>query len=125
MSKILLGLLLGATLGLIDGASSYIYPYPEVREQIVVIMIGSTFKGIIAGLVTGVVATRWRSLPLGIGVGLLVGLGLSYWVASMPSESGAHYYLEIMLPGTILGAVVGFATQRYGRGGQSSSKQAA
>ena len=125
MPKILLGLLLGATLGLIDGASSYIYPYPEVREQIVTIMIGSTFKGLLTGLVAGIVATRWRSLPLGIGVALLVGLGLSYLVASMPSESGVHYYLEIMLPGAILGAVVGFATQRYGRGRQASSGQAA
>ena len=32
----------------------------------------------------------------------------------MPDESGHHYYFEIMLPGSILGAVVGWATQRYG-----------
>ncbi len=33
----------------------------------------------------------------------------------MPDESGNHYYFEIMLPGSILGAVVGWATQRYGK----------
>ena len=38
---------------------------------------------------------------------------------------GAHYYLEIMLPGAILGAVVGFATQRYGKGRLASSEQVA
>jgi hypothetical protein len=33
----------------------------------------------------------------------------------MPDESGHHYYFEIMLPGSILGAVVGWATQKYGQ----------
>jgi hypothetical protein len=33
----------------------------------------------------------------------------------MPSETGQHYYFEIMLPGAILGLIVGFATQKYGR----------
>ncbi|MFN0149712.1 MAG: hypothetical protein ACKVU1_03250 [bacterium] len=115
MPKPVLGLVLGALLGLVDGASAYLYPYPEVRAQIVSIIIGSTFKGVLTGLVAGVVALKFRSLPLGIGVGLLVGLTLSYLVAAMPSESGQHYYFEIMLPGAILGAIAGFATQRYGR----------
>jgi hypothetical protein len=33
---------------------------------------------------------------------------LSYGVAAMQGK----YYVEIMLPGSILGAIVGFATQR-------------
>jgi hypothetical protein len=33
----------------------------------------------------------------------------------MPSASGQHYYWEIMIPGAVLGAIAGFATQRYGR----------
>ena len=36
-------------------------------------------------------------------------------VAAMPAEGGNHYYFEIMLPGSILGAVVGWATQKYGQ----------
>lgn len=28
-------------------------------------------------------------------------------------ETGKHYYWEIMLPGGILGSIVGYATYRY------------
>jgi len=113
MSKPLLGLTLGAILGLIDGASAYLYPYPDVKAAIMGIIIGSTFKGLLTGVIAGAVAQRLRSLPLGILIGLAVGLTLSYLVAAMPAEN--HYYVEIMLPGAALGAVVGFATQRFGR----------
>ncbi len=123
MPKIVLGLLLGAVLGLVDGASAYAYPYPDVREQIVAIVLGSTFKGLLTGVIAGFFATRWRSLPLGIGFGLLLGLVLSYLVAAMPSAGGQHYYVEIMLPGAILGGIVGFATQRYGRGGKQGASR--
>ena len=115
MSKWSLGMVLGAVLGLIDGASAYFYPYPDVKAAIVGIMIGSTFKGLLTGLVAGLVASKYRSLPLGILVGLGVGLLLSFLVAAMPNPENKHYYWEIMLPGAALGAVVGFATQRYGR----------
>jgi putative effector of murein hydrolase LrgA (UPF0299 family) len=40
---------------------------------------------------------------------------LSFLVAAMPAETGEHYYFEIMLPGSILGLIVGFATQRFGK----------
>jgi hypothetical protein len=33
----------------------------------------------------------------------------------MPDASGNHYYLQIVLPGSILGLIVGFASQRFGR----------
>lgn len=110
MSKTVLGLLLGAALGLIDGASAYLYPYEDVRAQILMIIVGSTVKGLVTGAAAGYFATRLRSLPLGIVFGLLVGVLLSWLVAL-----GNSYYMEIMIPGAILGAVVGFATQRYGR----------
>ena len=114
MNKPMLGVLLGAVLGLIDGACAWFYG-PEIQAQIAGIVIGSTFKGLITGLVAGLVARKLRSLPIGIAIGLLVGLALSFSVASMGDESGKHYYWEIMLPGSLLGAIVGFATQRYGR----------
>jgi hypothetical protein len=44
-----------------------------------------------------------------------VGFALSFAVAAMPSPDGQHFYVEIILPGMALGAIVGFATQRYGR----------
>lgn len=117
MSKPILGLLLGAALGFVDGASAYLYPYPDVKEQILLIIIGSTIKGLITGLIAGFVANRTQSLALGILTGLSVGLVLSWFVAWGGGDpSVPHYYLEIMLPGMALGAIVGFATQRYGRG---------
>jgi len=112
MSKPMLGLSLGAALGFIDGASAYAYPYPDVRAQIIAIVIGSTFKGLVTGVLAGYFAVKLRSLPLGISFGLIVGLVLSWLVAL-----GNHYYVEIMLPGSLLGAIVGFATQRFGRPG--------
>ncbi len=115
MSKPVLGLALGAVLGLVDGASAYIYPYPDVREAIVGIIIGSTFKGLVTGFLAGYFATRLRSLPLGILFGFAVGLVLSWLVAWGGGDPAVpHYYVEIMLPGSALGAIVGFATQRYG-----------
>ena len=43
--------------------------------------------------------------------GLAVGLFFAFLVAAMPQPSGKHYYFEIMLPGAIVGAIVGYATQ--------------
>jgi hypothetical protein len=114
MKKTILGLLLGAILGLIDGASAWFYG-PEIQAQIVGIVIGSTFKGLVTGWLAGFFATKVRSLPLGIAFGLLVGLVFSYAVAAMGDEQGNHYYWEIMLPGALLGAIVGFVTQRSGQ----------
>jgi hypothetical protein len=83
--------------------------------MIVGIVVGSTVKGMIAGVAAGWFARKVHSVPAGVAFGLVVGLLLAYAVAAMPDESGNHYYFEIMLPGSILGAVVGWATQRYGK----------
>jgi hypothetical protein len=79
------------------------------------IVIGSTVKGIIAGVAAGWFARKVQSVPGGIAFGFVVGLLLAFAVAAMPSETGEHYYFEIMLPGSIVGAILGWATQRYGR----------
>jgi hypothetical protein len=112
MNKPVYGMLLGGFLGIFDGLSALLSA-PEVAPQIVGIVIGSTLKGIIAGLLIGWFAKKVNSLPLGILFGLAVGLLLAYAVAAMPDPSGKHYYWEIMLPGSILGIIVGYATQRY------------
>ena len=78
---------------------------------IIGIIIGSTVKGMIAGIAAGWFARKVQSVRLGITFGLLVGALLAYGVAAM--QHG--YYFEIMLPGSIVGAIVGWATQRYGR----------
>ncbi len=116
MNKPLLGLVLGGVLGIFDGLSALLSG-PEVAPYIVGIVSGSTIKGLITGWLIGFFATKVQSLPLGILFGLGVGLVLAFAVAAMPAENGKHYYWEIMLPGGILGMIVGFVTQRMGRRG--------
>jgi uncharacterized membrane protein (Fun14 family) len=112
MSKPVFALLLGGFLGIFDGLSAWFYP--EARPLLLTIVIGSTGKGIITGLAIGFFARKVQSLPLGAVFGLAVGLLLSFIVASMPDPSLSRpYYLEIMLPGGILGLVVGLATQKF------------
>lgn len=113
MNKILVGLIVGAVLGLIDGATAWFTP--SVRDQMLGIIIGSTMKGIIAGIAAGWYARRVQSVPKGIVFGFVVGLLLAFAVAAMPGENGEHYWWQIMVPGSILGGVIGWATQRYGR----------
>jgi len=108
MNKIVLGLILGAVLGALDGMTAWFTP--AVRSQMMGIIIGSTIKGIIAGVLIGFFARKVNSLPLGIVFGLGVGLLLAFIVARM--QGG--YYPQIMLPGGLVGLIVGFATQRYG-----------
>jgi hypothetical protein len=111
MNKVVYGLLLGAVLGAFDGLTAWFTP--AVRDQLLGIVIGSTFKGLVAGMITGYFARKVNSLPLGIIFGLAVGMFLAYLIAAMPAADGKHYYFEIMLPGSIVGAIVGFATQRF------------
>lgn len=113
MSKPVLGLILGAVLGAIDGLTALFTP--EVAPMIVGIVIGSTIKGLIAGIIIGFFATKVHSMPAGVVFGFAVGLILAFLIAAMPDESGKHYYFEIMLPGSIVGLIVGFATQKYGK----------
>ena len=113
MNKVLLGLILGGVLGVLDGLTAWFTP--EVRDQMMGIVIGSTVKGIIAGLLIGYFARKVNSLALGILFGLAIGAGLAFLVAAMPDPSGKHYYFEIVLPGSIVGLLVGYATQKFGR----------
>ena len=114
MNKILVGLIVGAVLGLIDGATAWFTP--QVRDQMLGIIIGSTGKGIIAGIAAGWFARKVHSVPKGIAFGFVVGLLLAFAVAAMPDpKTGEHYWWQIMVPGSILGGVIGWATQRYGR----------
>lgn len=122
MSKPLLGLLLGGILGVFDGLTALFTP--EVAPMMMSIIFGSTIKGLIAGLVIGFYANKVQSTQKGIIFGTLIGLVLAFLVAVMPDESGQHYYLEIMLPGSIVGLIVGFATQKYGKKPETVQSQA-
>jgi hypothetical protein len=53
-------------------------------------------------------------LPLGIVFGLAVGLALAYLVVLLQTANGQPaYYWQIMLPGSVLGVIVGYATNRH------------
>jgi hypothetical protein len=113
MKKILIAIALGAALGLIDGSSAWFTP--EVRPKLADIVLWSTMKDVIAGFLIGAFAVfvpSWRVVALW---GLVVGLGLALWVASVPDpETGKHYYLAVMLPGSVVGLIVGYLTAKYG-----------
>ncbi len=112
MSKPLFGMALGGFLGIFDGLSALISA-PETAPQIVSIVIGSVFKGLIVGVLIGWFAKRVDSLKAGILVGLIIGAFFAFLIALMPDAEGNHYYWQIILPGAVLGIIVGYATQRY------------
>jgi F0F1-type ATP synthase assembly protein I len=112
MNKIVVGLIIGALLGALDGATAWFTP--AVRSMMASIMVGSTVKGMVVGLLSGWFARKVNSAPWGIVVGSALGLAFAFAVAAMPSGNGQHYYLEIMLPGFVVGAIIGFLTQRMG-----------
>ena len=109
MSKPVLGLTVGAVLGFLDGASAWFSP--EARPLMLTIVVGSTLKGLATGLIAGLVARWRRSTALGIGTGLVAGFVLS----SLAAIGQNGHYLEIVLPGMLVGALTGFVTQRYPR----------
>ena len=103
----MIGVVLGAVLGALDGLSAWFSP--DARPIIVIIVVGSTLKGIVTGLLAGLIA-RWReSTMLGIVAGVAIGFVLSH-VAALGQPG---HYVEIVLPGMLVGAIVGFVTQRY------------
>jgi len=119
MSKPVLGLILGAILGVFDGLTALLEPdianSPEVGAAMTAILLGSSLKGLLAGFITGFYARRAKSLTSCLIFGGAVALVLAFIVAAMPDPSGKHYWLQIMIPGTIVGLILGYATQKYGK----------
>jgi len=107
MNKVLFALIVGGALGIIDGLTAWFTP--EARPMMAQIVVGSTIKGLMTGVLIGAFARKVSSLALVIAFGLVVGGLLSFWVAHMQGK----YYLEIILPGSLVGIITGFAAQRY------------
>jgi hypothetical protein len=116
MSKPVFAMLLGGILGVFDGLTALVTGGPEIPSQIGVIVAGSTFKGVVAGLIIGLVAQRTQLLAVIVGVGVAVAALFAYLVTI-----GTPYLWEIVLPGSIVGLIVGFATAKY-RGPVRSSR---
>lgn len=113
MNKPVIGLLAGMVLGFIDGATAWFTP--EVQPMMTGILMGSTLKGALVGVLAGWYARKSDSLWKGVALGFALGLLAAWGIAAMPDESGKHYWVEIMVPGSIVGALVGFITQYYPR----------
>lgn len=112
MKKIGFAMVLGAILGAFDGLTAWFEP--AVRDQVGTIVMLSSLKSVIAGLLIGIFA-RFVDKRAAITIfGLIVGLILGYLAAMAPDPSGRHYYAQIMIPGAIVGLLVGYATSRYG-----------
>jgi len=109
MGRIAVAVLVGGALGILDGLTAWFTP--EVRAQILGIVVGSTIKGLIAGAIIGLFARRATRVAWTVIFGTAVGALLALVIAIL---QGSHY-LEIILPGSLVGLLTGFATMRYGR----------
>jgi hypothetical protein len=112
MNKIWIGLLAGLILGAVDGATAWFYP--ETKNLLAGIMVGSSIKGMVVGILSGWFARKVQSTGWGIAVGAAVGLLFAFLVAATDTVNGRHPYLEIMFPGFVVGAIIGFLTQKMG-----------
>ena len=109
MNRIAVGLLVGGALGILDGLTAWFTP--EARAGIIGIVIGSTFKGLIAGAIIGAFARKVNHMGWTLLFGTFIGALLAFFIARMQGK----YYLEIILPGSLVGLLTGYATLRYGR----------
>ncbi|MBK6911643.1 MAG: hypothetical protein IPK53_02335 [bacterium] len=112
MSKPLLGIILGTVLGAFDGMTAWFTP--AVRDMLAGIVMWSSVKGLLAGLIIGFFSRKVNDMTKGMIFGFIVGLGLAAMIAAMPGENGEHYWFEIMIPGSLVGLILGWATQKYG-----------
>src|SRR5262245_33770531 len=100
MSKPVFAMLLGGILGVFDGLTALVTGGPEIPAQIWGIVAGSTFKGVIAGLIVGLVARKTQATAMLVAVGLAVGALFAYLVTI-----NTPYFWEIILPGSIVGVI--------------------
>lgn len=107
MKKPVFATMLGGILGVFDGLTAWFTP--EVRSQIGGIVVGSTIKGLLTGIIIGFFATRVHSLVVGTIFGLAVGAFFAYLILLM----NPGHALNIMLPGSLVGVIVGYTAQKH------------
>ena len=112
MSKPLLGIILGAVIGFLDGLTALFTPE---ADQIWNIAPWSSLKGIIVGLIIGLYARKVNSISRAVVFGLIVALFFAFLTAlGQYFGEGQHYWIEIMLPGIITGGIIGYGVQKFG-----------
>jgi hypothetical protein len=110
LTKPMLGLALGGTLGLLDGLSGFFEP--SLAPVMGSVITFSLLKGLLAGVAIGYFSQRVHSMLIGIVAGIGIAAALSLLVVL---HAGMALFVDIVVPGMLLGAIVGFATQRFGR----------
>src|ERR1700740_2485363 len=99
MNKPMVGVAVGAILGIVDGATAWFTP--EARSQMAGILMGACLKGMVVGVLCGLIARKVKSTAVGLAAGAGFGLLFAYLVAAMPQPNGTHYYVQIMVPGFV------------------------
>ena len=116
MNRPLLGLMVGAGLGVLDGLSALVSS-PEVSEGIAGIVVGSAGKGLLAGVIVGLIARKLSSSRMSTFIGVVVAGVITFPIAHLNAThyGKPDYYWKIMLPGALVGAIVGYVVMRYGK----------
>jgi hypothetical protein len=110
LTKPMLGLAVGGTLGLLDGLSGFLEP--SLAPVMSSVITFSLLKGLVSGVAIGYVSQRFHSMLVGILAGIGIAAALSLLVIV---HAGMALFWDIMLPGMLLGVVVGFTTQKFGK----------
>src|SRR5712692_4883361 len=110
LTKPMLGLAVGGALGFLDGLSGFFEP--SLAPVMGSVITFSLLKGLVGGVATGYVSQRIHSMLVGILAGIGIAAALSLLVIL---RAGMALFWDILLPGMLLGAIVGFATQRFGK----------
>lgn len=110
LTKPMLGLAVGGTLGLLDGLSGFLEP--SLAPVMSSVITFSLLKGLVSGAAIGYVSKKVHSIALGMLAGMAIAAVLSLLVIL---RAGMSLFWDIMLPGMLLGVVVGFTTQKFGR----------
>jgi hypothetical protein len=110
LTKPMLGLAVGGALGLLDGLSGFLEP--SLAPVMSSVITFSLLKGLAAGIAIGYVSRRFHSMLVGILAGIAIAGALGLLVIL---HAGMVLFWDIMLPGMLLGVVVGFTTQRFGK----------
>ena len=108
MKRVPLGLVAGGGLGLLDGLSAFLIP--EARGMMTEIIVWGTAKGLVTGLLVGVIACRVE----GIGKNVLAG-GAVGAVLSLLAAISTGSYVEIVPTGIVIGLLAGLVVSKWGK----------
>ena len=110
LTKPMLGLAVGGTLGLLDGLSGFLEP--SLAALMTSVITFSLLKGLVSGAAIGYFSKKVHSMLFGILFGVIIAASFSMLLIL---KAGMALFFDIMLPGMLLGVIVGFATQRFGK----------